>query len=500
MFFLEAGLLERPGLDSYSYTSWAPPAPTAGYTPCTFKIFILTPGRHTSETHHAHTTIVSTFQTHTLAHSRTEPGFHWYEDEQSLEHRGRIFSFFFHMKATSLQQLCPADQWIQWSANNTSPVRIVVLDDFHKQGFGHMLLGISKWLQLILQIAPHASVRFAFCIPPSAPIARQDPRFILAAKPCGAPKTYDPHNALSFRSLRNLRPDDADFGTENATVLYSPDQATLKSELRAIDRIAAMSGRYVNQHRLFLHYTHLKHVRRCLHPADMEAEACLRLPDGVRISPGGAVATNEAIRVPSSMATRIPTTSAEADAGADATTRLRCDVGVQLRTLALDDKRCNLLHRTQTEPKGCRRLAMRRSSRPSFRCGRPSQRFPHGLTGCPGTAHFATSDMPKLYNQTRLRGWHDLGERPVNPWIRATGSVGADATVAAWATLASCTHGIISPLPSAFATSAAMAAGVPLVGCCEHLTACLRSRLTRGCFNGLGGGARHLSAALFRQG
>jgi hypothetical protein len=209
-------------------------------------------------------------------------------------------------------------------------------------------------------------------------------------------------------------------------------------------------------------------VRTCLDKRDPEAEGCLR--GHFRL-----------------VADHAPVT--------------RCNVGLQLRSLALDDPRCNLLERFHVDrhaangnsanalaaSAACHTLARSRSSKVSFRCGRPRDRFPRGVEACPGAPfRFATTDQPALYNATRARGWRDLAERPVNPFIQTNESArAAQPTVAAWAMLARCSHGIISPLPSAFALSASMAAGVPLVGCCSHLRACLRvaDKWRSGCYN-----------------
>ena len=111
---------------------------------------------------------------------------------------------------------------------------------------------------------------------------------------------------------------------------------------------------------------------------------------------------------------------------------------------------------------------------------------------------FATADVPGMYAHTRPRGWTDLNEEASmtngtserrmrsERHVRGTKAeadrvvVATDeerelsddphvATIAACLGLASCRRAIVAPVPSAFSDSAALAAGVLIVGCCAEL-------------------------------
>ena len=140
-----------------------------------------------------------------------------------------------------------------------------------------------------------------------------------------------------------------------------------------------------------------------------------------------------------------------------------CDVGLHLRSLGLDSERCNLLLDRNRCPARFRRVVRA--------CG--ARGFPRTVDGCQSPrakALFATADTPNLYAHTRRRGWADLNETATQTWAvkgKAPGDV--EQTVLAWATLARCRRAIVAPVPSAFSDTAALAAGVPLVGCCQQL-------------------------------
>jgi hypothetical protein len=87
--------------------------------------------------------------------------------------------------------------------------RVILLDDFPGQGLGHVMLGLSKYFQLVLQLAPAVSLRFAFCLPPSVERAQSRLR-LPRAVPC-SPDIYSHHDVLSFGGLRNFRPAVDDF-------------------------------------------------------------------------------------------------------------------------------------------------------------------------------------------------------------------------------------------------------------------------------------------------
>lgn len=99
--------------------------------------------------------------------------------------------------------------------------------------------------------------------------------------------------------------------------------------------------------------------------------------------------------------------------------------------------------------------------------------FSKVIAGCPGTNRYATADARKLYRRTRAAGWRDLGEEASVTWNEATttpypaqlGDVRA--TAAAFVSLARCRRAIVAPVMSHFSDTAALAANVPLVGCCS---------------------------------
>jgi hypothetical protein len=154
-------------------------------------------------------------------------------------------------------------------------------------------------------------------------------------------------------------------------------------------------------------------------------------------------------------------------------------VGVHLRSLGLDDPRCDALQ-GGTAASGCPLTRRVRSSR----CGGDAASF---LDGCPGRARLAVADARGVYDYTRRLGWRDLNDTPVrtwtpadvplgdacrhDPWLRcrepgapfgsagaveAAGAAALAAAVAerfrqtarAWMALASCTRLIVAPVRS----------------------------------------------------
>jgi len=140
----------------------------------------------------------------------------------------------------------------------------------------------------------------------------------------------------------------------------------------------------------------------------------------------------------------------------------RCEVGLQLRSLSLDDPACSLTKRATLCKEAKRRV------------GRLC--LPDSIGACPGDHRFATSDDPSVYRRfTRSLGWSDLDETAVRTVTdladgATTNSTTAwAATVMAWMALRSCTRAIVAPVPSQFSHTAALAAGIPVAKCCSQV-------------------------------
>jgi hypothetical protein len=152
---------------------------------------------------------------------------------------------------------------------------LLIIDDYNRQGVGHLVMGLSKWLQLITQLTPAVSVRFAFCVP--AAVAHAWPELVAAAdgRPlvptCNSlPGAFDPHAFISFAGLRDFRPTVEDFlahrhGAGSATLLRTPSCDQLKAALTAMQRNAtthaSASGHAsssVPKHVLLIKHAHLR--------------------------------------------------------------------------------------------------------------------------------------------------------------------------------------------------------------------------------------------------
>lgn len=336
---------------------------------------------------------------------------------------------------------CGLTSWLVATSNNTSPRRVIVVDAWPHTGIGHSIRAAALWLQLLRH--HDRSVRLAFsCVParlqshfqqvehevPACSRKVFDP--ISRANVTAVP--FDPLQHLSFHGLTNLGARRSDFsGVHHGS---PPVQSCLdmRERLQSTRKIVVLYGgarlRKILQ-------TCVEQVvpRRSVH-------ACLRAVHLVSPWPLPA-----------------------------------CDVGLHLRSMRLDDSKCDLLSMTRSVGTDCAFTWRRR------RC--PAESLLQ-VASCPTTLRrFATADSPHLYSTTREIGWHDLGEtasvtwneRALTPYPVQLADVRA--TAAAFVALARCRRAIVAPVVSHFSETAALAAGVPIFGCCTEMMAQLSQRI-----------------------
>ena len=370
---------------------------------------------------------------------------------------------------------CDLGDWLAATDNNTSPRRVIVVDAWPHVGIGHSLRASSLYLRLFSALSstrPETarSLRFASCVPARLRAAFNEEQhevpscsrrvFDPIAKRNVSAVSFDVHHYLTIAGLqlRASRSDFADFQRG-----WRPPKVRTCLELKRMYRSASPDVLVVYGLRVReLLETCVLHAGPRAQPpfaGSAGAHACLR----------GAHLTPHAARP-------IPV----------------CDVGLHLRSMQLDHRACDVLSqpvvgigsdRSSPPPppppqagaageEPCRFLWRAQSG--GRRC--PTQTLAQVVAGCPGTQRFATADAPRLYAQlTRPRGWRDLdeaasvswNERATTPYPAQLGDVGA--TAAAFVSLARCTRAIVAPVASHFSGTAALAAGVPLVGCCSEV-------------------------------
>ena len=158
-----------------------------------------------------------------------------------------------------------------------------------------------------------------------------------------------------------------------------------------------------------------------------------------------------------------------------------CNVGLHVRTLAMDDERCNFFRERDTfndddGDSGCPFSHRRPIDFGVGCCIKNPCTAASLVTGCPGDK-FATADAPVAYALTRSTV---VGpQRAPRKRLTKSSSLGmgstrqpprrraARSTVAAWWALANCRRAIVAPIRSAFSDAAAIAAGVPVKRCCK---------------------------------
>ena len=330
-------------------------------------------------------------------------------------------------------------------------------------GIGHSLRSAALWLRLVSLVAPDRALRFAMCVPsrltaafsedghevPSCTHRVWDP---VARRNVSAVR-FDMHRHLGLAGLR-LRARRADFAELPRG--WRPDAAP-RSCAALISRLRQRMPRS-----LVLYGGHLRDlIGTCATAAAAAAGetqphaalACLR-----HVHPIGAAAS---ITLPP------------------------CELGLHLRSMRLDDKACDLLAQAVTATAAAaatsacafawrQRRCPSRSLAQVAACQQPAT-VPAAAPAVSAPRLFATADSPHLYATTRRLGWADLDEQASVTWnerrtIDYPAQLGDLArTAAAFVALARCTRAVIAPVVSHFSETASLAAGVPLVGCCEEV-------------------------------
>jgi hypothetical protein len=355
--------------------------------------------------------------------------------------------------------------------------RLVVLDPWHRTDIGHSILNVALWLHVVsASLGAPRALKFATCLPPSI-------YSITNVMPVCEPSHVDVHDVLTFGSFAassTLKASRSDFGRRQrglAKRLSVPTSCTALREAlqRPRPRTLLMDG------------TGLRSLMpRCAAEASGSdsggGRGCLRL---VKLTRSAQLALATEVRAPPRMGV---------NRARDTYTLMlrphtlpRCEVGVHLRSMAIDDRRCNLLllepdhtpdqgehsgsssgrvvdaPRASDSERACREQYGHRTRR----C--PHETFPAMLRGCPGTLRFATADAPELYPHTRALGWSDLNETAIMSWSggardrqavaerAATTATGSSAVLAGWAATAAafvalsrCTRAIVAPVESQF--------------------------------------------------
>ena len=353
-----------------------------------------------------------------------------------------------------MRATCDLSRWLAATSNNSSPRRVVVVDAWPHVGIGHSMRAAALWLQLVSRLATTSSpsssarsLRFAVCVPARLRAAFSEEYH--EAPACNR-RVFDPitrrnvsavqfatHEHISFAGLENLRASRMDF-------------LSIRQRPPPLQSCSDLTERLLSKRRVVVFYG--LRVRELLQTC---AERCLAAAAGSgSAKPFGCLRHMHLTAPP---ARPLPI----------------CDIGLHLRSMKLDDKSCDLLSSSTTAdpadeaaPERCR-FAWRQR-----RC--PSQPLSKAIA-CSGGERFATADSPSLYAATRAAGWRDFGEtasvtwneRAITPYPVQLGDVAA--TAAAFVTLARCRQAIVAPVISHFSETAALAAGVPLFGCCSEL-------------------------------
>ena len=335
---------------------------------------------------------------------------------------------------------CGLDSWLALTANNSADRLVLAIDSWPGTGIGHSIPGSARWLRLLTALAstdtlnPRA-LRLAACAPRALREVIGDARVAMCEDP-----HFDLSRFLTFRGVPSLHPTEHHFqriiGENSTIILRKPRCETLLAALRSSSPLVVVVR------------VHVEELKRCL-----EQE--------LGRQSGEFECTPEA-RLTKEIERPLPT----------------CEVGLHLRTLAVDDPNCNMLS-DKVDAVGCKFQHRGKN----LRCG---EAFPALAEGCDSRARFATADIADAYVQTRAIGWADLNESAQRTWFGVAPADGKPlgssyqlrdsvdttswaSTVMAWLTLATCKKAIVAPVESRFSTAAAMSAGVPLVGCCSQL-------------------------------
>lgn len=388
---------------------------------------------------------------------------------------------------------CDLSSWRAATANNSSPRRVIVVDAWPHVGIGHSIRAAALWLRLVSAVTTNAarSLRFANCVPTTLQSVFSESFHEVPACNHQLPDPVTRRNvsAVPYNVFRDL------------------SFAGLELRARRSD-----FERFLRRYREGLDGWHPPKIRDC---ADLWNRLHSPRPR-VLVLYGLRLRETLQACVESTLPSAGPAAGGGGDIAASSTAKAQpfaclplihlttraarpvppCEVGLHLRSMRLDDRKCDLLLRSppppppppplpgsavaigapssDDDPHDCR-FAWRHR-----RC--PSETLDRVIDGCPREARrFATADAPYLYaGYTRPRGWRDIGEhasvtwneRAITPYPVQLGDVRA--TAAAFVALARCTRAIIAPVASHFSETASLAAGVPLYGCCSEMSESLR--------------------------
>ncbi len=383
------------------------------------------------------------------------------------------------------RRACHVESWFEKRSHSR---RVIVYDAWPVVGIGHSLVGTARMLQFLMLAAPERSISFAACLPPwLVSVSERAARFrgpgrheqlrLLAAQRLGRAMDnnilptlpfcdeahFDLHEHVSIAGLPSFRATDEQHrALRPATgMATAPDCATMLRLLRGPEPTVG------------LYYAAAKVVSKCLSSLDGAREHLPRRSDRARgASSGSAIPCLRRFRL-------------LVDAGQPPPPSLPCEYGLHLRTLQLDDVRCNQMSDDPDTEGNCPLAEADRARDRVHSRARVCDESPiDAISGCPVGARFATSDSPSIYGTTRRLGWSDLNESALKtwegPWLHPASRAGAEAsrggtvhekmklTVAAWFTLSRCTRAVIAPVRSAFSESAALTANVPYLGCCSR--------------------------------
>ena len=368
---------------------------------------------------------------------------------------------------------CNLTMWLTATSNNTSQRRVIIVDAWPHVGIGHSIRAAALWLRLLSGLAQEdpstaRALRFAVCVPARLQSAFSEKYH--EAPACNA-RVFDPiarrntsvvqfetMKHLSFAGLDNLRASRVDFAGLREHPPVVPHCPRLYSLLRHRRRVLVLYGLKLRE---MLQACTEKFVK------SLGGDSINRRGDGSnRRGEAGVLGCLRRVHLAVPPSRPLPT----------------CDVGLHLRSMRLDDRQCDLLSSSSSPPPpalaggggggegggtGCR---FRWRGR---RCA--SETLAQVISCSGGGRRFATADSPHLYASTRAAGWADLdetasvtwNERAITPYPVQLGNVAE--TAAAFVTLARCTRAIVAPVASHFSDTAALAARVPVYGCCSKL-------------------------------
>ncbi len=372
---------------------------------------------------------------------------------------------------------CELGDWRRATANNTILRRAIFIDAWPGTGMGHVLMANAMALRFVSLIEPARAVRFTPCLPHvtkaviDAQIKNNKARGGFDQIPrCNEPQ-FDVHRHLTFAGLP-LQADARDLRRPGASqVFIRPTCEEMIFALRSPLQVVKF------------YFPHVKLIKRC----------AKRLLEERLVQRGW---TARAV----SKAVSSPLRAASSNGMLDDCMRLAspadgatwqhisappCNVGLHVRTLAMDDERCNFFRERDTfndddGDSGCPFSHRRPIDFGVGCCIKNPCTAASLVTGCPGDK-FATADAPVAYALTRQHGWSDLNESATKTWLTiseqprygldpaaaAPAQQAQESTVAAWWALANCRRAIVAPIRSAFSDAAAIAAGVPVKRCCK---------------------------------